>query len=121
MKRNTINASTLLVALAAILLGCSERSSNEKLTLHEKEYLYKRGLNVLVFSNWYDGNFSDSKISGVEIIHHGVRTATNGDVRLHNTPEQWDAIPAFRKRKIMPDENAIRHSSTTQTMTLSTL
>ena len=65
------------------------------------------GVNILVFSNWYNGLFSDSKISGIEVIHHGVRTATNGDVRLHNTPEQWDAIPTFVERKIYRDEKVI--------------
>jgi hypothetical protein len=42
----------------------------------------KRGLNVLVFTNEYNGMFFDEKTAGVEIIHHGVRTATGGAVRL---------------------------------------
>ena len=45
-------------------------------------YYEAPGVNWLVFSNWYDGLFADSKISGVELIQQGVRTATNGDVRL---------------------------------------
>jgi len=70
-------------------------------------YFEKQGLNVLVFNNWYNDNFSDSKISGVELIHHGVRTATNGDVRLNPTPEQWDPIPKFGDRKINAVDNSI--------------
>lgn len=58
------------------------------------------GWEVLVFCNWYDGLFSDAKISSVEMIHHGERTVTNGDVRLDVTPEQWDAIPTFKERNI---------------------
>jgi hypothetical protein len=77
------------------------------LTLNALDYFEKRGLNVLVFSNWYNSNFSDSKISGVEIIHHEVRTATNGDVRLHSTPEQWDPIPEFVRREVNRDANRI--------------
>ena len=42
--------------------------------------------------------FDDSKVSAVEIIHHGVRTATNGDVRLNPTPGQWDKLPRFVNR-----------------------
>ena len=57
-------------------------------------------MNVLVFANWYSGLFSDSKLSGVELIHHGVRTATNGDVRLSPTPEQWDPIPELSDRRV---------------------
>ena len=79
----------------------------DELQLNEKEYFETRGLNVLVFSNWYNGLFSDSKISGIELIHHGVRTATNGDVRLNATPEQWDAIPTFIERKVDVENNTI--------------
>jgi endoglucanase len=70
------------------------------LRINEKDYFETRGVNVLVFSNWYNGLFDDSKMSGIELIHHGVRTVTNGDVRLNATPEQWDAIPEFVERKV---------------------
>jgi hypothetical protein len=73
--------------------------------LNDLGYFETRGLNVFVFSNWYDGNFSDSKISGIEIIHHGVRTATNGDVRLSPTPGQWDPIPKLVDRKVDEESN----------------
>jgi endoglucanase len=74
--------------------------SSRTLKLNELEYFETRGLNILVFSNWYNDLFSDSKMSGIEIIHHGVRIATNGDVRLNPTPEQWDPIPQFVERKV---------------------
>lgn len=79
----------------------------EPLKLTEKEYFATNGADVLVFSNWYDGLFSDSKISGVELIHHGERTATNGDVRLHATPEQWDPIPEFVDRRVDRENGVI--------------
>ena len=78
-----------------------------KLVLNDQNYYETSGLNVLVFSNWYDGLFSDSKMSGVELIHHGVRTATNGDVRLSPTPEQWDPIPTFVERKVFKESQTI--------------
>ena len=84
-------------------VGCSRHRSSlqsQHLVLNDSNYFEARGLNILVFSNWYDGLFDDAKISGVEIIHHGVRTATNGDVRLNPTPGQWDAIPEFVERKV---------------------
>jgi hypothetical protein len=77
------------------------------LKLNDRDYFETRGLNIMVFSNWYNGHFSDSKMSGVEIVHHGVRTVTNGDVRLDPTPEQWDAIPVFIERKVEKEKNAI--------------
>lgn len=76
--------------------------------LSDREYFDSRAFDVLVYSNWYSGLFSDSKISGVEIIHHGVRTATNGDVRLNATPEQWDPIPQFTERTVDRENNGIR-------------
>ena len=38
------------------------------LALNELEYFETTGVNYLVFSNWYDGLFSDSKISGIELV-----------------------------------------------------
>ena len=85
----------------------TSRQNSDNLTLNDRGYFEARGLNVLVFSNWYSSDFSDSKISGVELIHHGVRTATNGDVRLNPTPGQWDPIPVFKERKIDREQKRI--------------
>lgn len=98
-----INTGSMLKPLfffAAVIFAFPARSFAQPLQLNEQGYFEKPGVNVFIFSNWYNGMFSDSKISGVELVHHGVRTATNGDVRLHNTPEQWDAIPQFVERKV---------------------
>ncbi|MFO7304043.1 MAG: glycoside hydrolase family 9 protein [Gammaproteobacteria bacterium] len=92
---------------AALLALASSGATAEGLKLNEREYFSKRGLDVLVFSNWYDGNFSDSKIAGIELIHHGVRTATNGDVRLSPTPEQWDPVPELKQRRVLPEQGII--------------
>ena len=91
IKTNTI---ILLIFLGLVSLSAQD------LKLNDKEYFEKRGVNFLVFSNYYNDLFDDSKISGIELIHHGVRTATNGDVRLLPTPEQWDAIPKFIRREV---------------------
>jgi hypothetical protein len=78
------------------------------LRLNDSGYLETRGLNVLVFSNCYDGLFSDAKIAGVELIHHEVRTATNGDVRLSATPGQWDPVSRLIDRKLCTEDNSIK-------------
>ncbi len=87
-----------LVAAAALLLPGAARAQGFR--LDSAGYLHARGADVLVFSNWYSGLFSDSKLSGVELVHHGVRTATNGDVRLSDTPEQWDPTPRLDDRRM---------------------
>lgn len=79
----------------------------QKLQLNELEYFEKQGVNVLVFSNQYNGMFFDEKTAGIELIHHGVRTATGGAVRLQNTPEQWDLIPEVVERKINRSNSCI--------------
>ena len=69
-----------------IFTGCGKSTSfsrNSHLALNDSNYFETRGLNFFVFSNLYDATFDDSKISAVEIIHHGIRTATNGDVRMN--------------------------------------
>ena len=105
IKKQVFSLFAVLTIFILIVIGCSREKNF--FHINKLDYFEKRGLNVLVFSNWYNGNFSDSKISGVEIIHHEVRTATNGDVRLSPTPEQWDPIPEFVDRKIDKENNTI--------------
>lgn len=87
------------VALLTMMLGASA-AQGQALELNDLEYFETDGVNVFVFSNQYDGMFYDEKNAGIEIIHHGVRTATNGAVRLQNTPEQWDLIPDVIARNV---------------------
>jgi len=97
----------IFLALSLLYIPLASAES-EPFRISENEYFDARGVNVLVFSNWYNGLFDDSKISGIELIHHGVRTATNGDVRLNATPEQWDAIPAFVDRTVDREKGTIQ-------------
>ena len=101
----TISLKKLLL-LAIIFLPISNLFS-QKLRVNDLEYFETAGLNVLVFSNQYNGFFFDEKTSGIEIIHHGVRTATGGAVRLQPTPEQWDQIPTMVDRKVDRKNNSI--------------
>ena len=75
--------------------------------LNERDYFERQGVNVLVFSNNFNGGFNDEKNSGIEIIHHGVRTIQGGAVRLNNTPEQWDLVPKTTSRKVDRDKGSI--------------
>ncbi len=76
------------------------QAQQSALRLNDREYFDARGLNVLVFTNQYNGMFFDEKTAGVEIILNGVRLATGGAVRLSPTPEQWDQIPKVVDRKV---------------------
>ncbi|MBO7112113.1 MAG: glycoside hydrolase family 9 protein [Bacteroidaceae bacterium] len=94
--------SFLLIGLAALLVAACDKAPKEAadLKLNDKEYFETQGVNVLVFSNTFSGGFNDEKNSGIEIIHHGVRTIQGGAVRLSKTPEQWDLVPASPRRTV---------------------
>ena len=87
-----------LFALAALTV--TTLLPAQDLQLNDKEYFERQGVNILVFSNSFNGGFNDEKNSGIEVIHHGVRTIQGGAVRLNNTPEQWDLVPRMTSRRI---------------------
>ena len=89
---------SIIVFLLSACGGRNDAGCNLK--LNELEYFETQGVNVLVYSNLFTGGFNDEKTSGIELIHHGVRTAQGGAVRLSNTPEQWDLVPAIPERKV---------------------
>lgn len=93
--------------LAILLILLSGSVFGQQLQVNDLDYLETRGLNVLVFSNQYNGFFFDEKTSGIEVIHQGVRTATGGAVRLQPTPEQWDKIPVMTDRRVDRKNNSI--------------
>jgi endoglucanase len=97
--------SALTIAFGLCAAGAF--AQDEPLTINDQQYFEKRGLDVLVFTNEYNGMFFDEKTAGVEIIHHGVRSATGGAVRLSPTPEQWDQIPKLADRRVDPTTNTI--------------
>lgn len=94
-----------LVALTMTMAGTSV--SAQQLQLNDLEYFEAQGVNVLVFSNDFNGGFNDEKNSGIELIHHGVRTAQGGSVRLNNTPEQWDLVPTTTLRQVNKADGSI--------------
>ena len=93
--------------LSIILLTAAVGASGQDLQLNDKEYFERQGVNVLVFSNSFNGGFNDEKNSGIEIVHHGVRTVQGGAVRLNNTPEQWDLVPKMTNRKVDRENKSI--------------
>ncbi len=82
-------------------------SFGQKLHLNNLDYFETKGVNVLVYSNQYNGMFFDEKTAGIEIIHHGVRTSTGGAIRLQNTPEQWDLVPSLVNRNVDKEKQTI--------------
>ena len=92
--------------MLALVASCNQ-SSKPDLKLNDLEYFETQGVNVWVYSNLFSGGFNDEKDSGIEIIHHGVRTVQGGAVRLSNTPEQWDLVPSTPSRTVNKEDNSI--------------
>ena len=99
MKRNVLLLTVLLIGITV--------GRAQDLKLNALDYFERQGVNVLVFSNSFNGGFNDEKNSGIEIIHHGVRTVQGGAVRLNNTPEQWDLVPKMTNRKVNRENGSI--------------
>ena len=93
--------------LSLFLMAVPLVGYGQDLKLNDREYFERQGVNVLVFSNNFNGGFNDEKNSGIEIIHHGVRTIQGGAVRLNNTPEQWDLVPKTVSRKVNREKESI--------------
>ena len=64
--------------------------------LNALEYFEAPGLSALIFHNAYP----EGKQGGVEIIQHGERVATNGDLRLEPAPGQWSPLPVAGERQV---------------------
>ena len=88
------------LSVVVLLLMTSNYAWCQDLKLNDLEYFETQGVNILVYNNLFTGGFNDEKNAGIEFIHHGVRTVQGGAVRLSNTPEQWDLVPAITNRKI---------------------
>ena len=64
----------------------------------DKNYLDTQGFSVFLYDSTYHPIFVDQKNTAMEMILHGQRIATNGDVRLMPTPEQWDLVATLKGR-----------------------
>ncbi|MDR0424760.1 MAG: S-layer homology domain-containing protein [Clostridiales Family XIII bacterium] len=56
--------------------------------------LKTQGFDLFMYNTTFSPVFGDQHCAGVELIQNGRRIATNGDIHLLPTPEQWDATPA---------------------------
>ena len=101
MRSLSIATAAALLAALALLPACTTSgSSDTTFKLNDQGYFAERGASLLVYSNDFNGGFNDEKNSGIELIHHGVRTVQGGAIRLNKTPEQWDLVPATTSRTV---------------------
>jgi len=63
-------------------------------------YFRSAGVDVMAFDDIYP----EGHQSGVSIIMHGNRVATNGDIRFEPTPGQWQPVPKQGERTLGENE-----------------
>jgi endoglucanase len=66
----------------------------------DKNYLDTQGFSVFLYDSTYHPVFVDQRNTAMEMILHGQRISTNGDVRLMPTPEQWDLVATLKGRHV---------------------
>jgi len=72
------------------------KKSNSFVLNSQMGYLENNGVNICVFDDIYP----EGHQSGVSIIMHGNRIATNGDIRYEPTPGQWQPVPKQLMREV---------------------
>ena len=70
-------------------------------------YLDTQGLSVILYQSTFHPIFVDQKNTAMEMILRGQRIATNGDVRLVATPEQWDLVAQLKGRHADKQNNRL--------------
>jgi endoglucanase len=85
--------------LLALTSGPSLFGDDFSMRVNDKNYLDTQGFSVFLYDSTYHPVFVDQKNTAMEMIFHGQRIATNGDVRLMPTPEQWDLVATLKGRQ----------------------
>jgi len=92
--------STQVRAVLQLVLftGLSVFGADFTMKVTDSGYLDTQGFSVILYHSTFHPVFVDQKNTAMEMILHGQRIATNGDVRLMPTPEQWDLVAKLKSR-----------------------
>lgn len=87
-------ASALVAVALAAAVGAG--ADEPAFALGGREYFRKGGVDVMAFQDFYP----EGHQGAVSIVQHGVRVASNGDLRLEPTPGQWAPVPRQISREV---------------------
>ena len=96
--KSSLAALAVCIPLA-LTAGTWAIAADISMTVTDKDYLDTQGFSVFLYDSTYHPVFVDQKNTAMEMILHGQRIATNGDVRLMPTPEQWDLVATLKGRQ----------------------
>ncbi len=105
MKKRNFNLNLTIILLSFIIISISLKSQAQ-LQIDEHEQFTTHGFSVMAFHNdYYEG-----RRGAIELVLHGTRIASNGDIRLEPVPipDAYDVLmPKFKKRKAKKKDNQI--------------
>src|SRR5665213_3975233 len=100
MRTHSLLARSLALLSTGLMVSLPMLAADDP-TMHvtDNGYLDTRGFSVILYQSTFHPVFVDQKNTAMELILHGQRIATNGDVRLMPTPEQWDLVATLKGRR----------------------
>jgi hypothetical protein len=102
---NSLYAVAFILVLLSCLTACNAQINMQVVA---NDYLSTQGFDVMLYDNTFHPVFVDEKNSALQMILHGERIATDGDVRLMPTPEQWDLVAKLKGRHADKEHNRLR-------------
>ena len=97
----------LAIVLAALQAALPASGSDLQMKVTDSGYLDTQGFSVILYQSTYHPIFVDEKNAAMQMILHGQRIATNGDVRLMPTPEQWDLVAKLKGQEADKEHNRL--------------
>ena len=95
------------ILLAVLLVSVPATGADFQMKVNDSGYLDTQGFSVFLYDSVYHPIFVDQKNTAMELILHGQRIATNGDVRLVPTPEQWDLVAKLKGKQPDKEHNRL--------------
>ena len=108
MKYGTFLLITIPALLGMIFTQISEAQETGSFELNQQEYFQNRGVGVMPFLEHHP----ESHQSGVIMVMHDTRIATNGDLRLEATPGQWSPMSKLQEREVDRGHQQVRATLT---------
>jgi endoglucanase len=107
MSIRFVSVCKLISLVIGLLFSAPVIAADFQMKVTDTGYLDTSGFSVILYQNTYHPIFVDEKNAAMQMILHGQRIATNGDVRLMPTPEQWDLVAKLKGRQADKEHNRL--------------
>src|SRR2546423_11883329 len=107
MRSRTLLTRSRTIFIAGLLFCVPVFGADFTMQVKSNDYLSTQGFDVMLYDNTFHPVFVDEKNTAMQMILHGERIATNGDVRLMPTPEQWDLVAKLNGRHADAEHNRL--------------